>query len=193
VRVQTFASELAVEGFDEAVVRRLSRPREIQHDTLLVSPDIEIAGDELRSLVDANRLGIADGFADALQGQHDILASIAEAGIDGRREAAESIYNREHADLAAGGELVVNKVHRPGLVDLACLRPILAQLGLHATLRRFVAQLQAQLPVKTVDALDVDGPAISLQQHMDPAIPVSHSRLADVLDPALEGGLVAAL
>ena len=53
--------------------------------------------------------------------------------------------------------------------------------GLHATLWRFVAQLQAQLPVKTVDALDVDGPAISLQQHMDPAIPVSHSRLADVL------------
>src|SRR4051794_6899323 len=40
VRVQTFASELAVERFDEAVVRRLSRPREIQHDTLLVSPDI---------------------------------------------------------------------------------------------------------------------------------------------------------
>lgn len=141
------------ERFDEAVVRRLSRPREIQHDTLLVSPDIEIAGDELRSLVDANRLGIADGFADALQGQHDILASIVEAGIDGRREAAESVYDREHADLAAGGELVVNKVHRPGLVDLACLRPILAQLGLHATLRRFVGQLQAQLPVKTIDAL----------------------------------------
>ena len=31
--------------------------------------------------------------------------------------------------------------------------------GLHATLWRFVAQLQAQLPVKTVDALDVDRPS----------------------------------
>ena len=61
VRVQTFASEFAVEGFDEAVVRRLSRPREIPHDTFLVSPDVEIAGDKLRSLVDADRLGIADG------------------------------------------------------------------------------------------------------------------------------------
>jgi hypothetical protein len=49
VRVQTFASELAIEGFDEAVVGRLARPREVQHDTLLVSPDTEIAGDELRS------------------------------------------------------------------------------------------------------------------------------------------------
>ena len=83
MRVQAFVSELAVEGFDEAVVRRFARPREVQHDTLLVSPDIEIAGDKLRSLVNADRLGVADGFADALQSQYDILASIAEARIDG--------------------------------------------------------------------------------------------------------------
>ena len=35
VRVQAFASELAVEGFDEAVVGRLARPREVQPDTFL--------------------------------------------------------------------------------------------------------------------------------------------------------------
>jgi hypothetical protein len=38
---------------------RLSRPREIQLDTLLVSPDIAIPGNKLRSLVDMDRLGIA--------------------------------------------------------------------------------------------------------------------------------------
>ena len=141
--VQAFTSELAVEGFDEAVVGRLAWPREVQHDALLVSPDIEIAGDELRPLVDADRLGIADGFADTLQSQHDILASITEAWIDGWREAAEDVDDRKHADLAAGGELIVDEVHRPGLVDLTCVGSILAQLGLHATLRRFVAQLQA--------------------------------------------------
>ena len=69
MRVQAFTSELAVEGFDEAVVGRLAWPREVQHDALLVSPDIEIAGDELRPLVDADRLRIADGFADTLQSQ----------------------------------------------------------------------------------------------------------------------------
>jgi hypothetical protein len=41
---------------------------------------------------------------------------------------------------ATGGEPVVNKVYRPGLVDLTCIRSILAQLGFHATLRRFVAR-----------------------------------------------------
>ena len=90
-------------------------------------------------LVDADRLGIADVFADALQSQHDILASIAEARIDGWREATKGIDDRKHADLAASGKLVVNEIHCPGLVDLPCLRPILAQLGLDATLRRFVA------------------------------------------------------
>lgn len=84
------------------------------HGILLVSPDIEIAGDELRSLVDADSLGIADGFADALQSQHDILAAIAEARIDRWREATEGVDDRKHTDLAVGGELVVNEVHRPG-------------------------------------------------------------------------------
>ena len=139
MRVQTFAPELAVKGFDEAVIRWLTRPREIQHDTLLVSPDIEIAGNKLQSLVDADRLGIANGYADPLQSQNDILSSIAEARINGWREAAKSVHDRKHTDLAAGSELVVNEVHRPGLVDLPCFRSILAQLGLHATLGRFVA------------------------------------------------------
>src|ERR1700722_6947296 len=94
VGVQAFASELAVEGFDEAVVSRLARPREVQHNALLISPDIEITGDKLRSLVDADRLGVANSFANALQGQHDILTPIAEARIDGWREATEGIHDR---------------------------------------------------------------------------------------------------
>ena len=137
--VQAFASELAVEGFDEAVVSRLARPREVQHNALLISPDIEITGDKLRSLVDADRLGVANSFANALQGQHDILTPIAEARIDGWREATEGIHDREHADLTTGGQLVMNEIHCPGLVDLTCGGSPLAQLGLHATLRRFIA------------------------------------------------------
>jgi hypothetical protein len=43
---------------------------------------VENAGDEFQSLVDADRLGVANGLADALQSQHDIIASMAEARID---------------------------------------------------------------------------------------------------------------
>lgn len=58
--VEAFAAELAVEGFDEGIIRWLARPREVQFDTALVGPEIEVAGDELRSLVDPDRPRIAD-------------------------------------------------------------------------------------------------------------------------------------
>lgn len=35
--VQTFRPELAVEGFDEAIISRLSRPGEVQRNAALVS------------------------------------------------------------------------------------------------------------------------------------------------------------
>ena len=54
MRAQTFCSELAVEGFDEGVVRRLARAREVENDTTLVSPKVEIAGDKLGALVDTD-------------------------------------------------------------------------------------------------------------------------------------------
>ena len=86
-----------------------------------------------------NALRVTDGFADALQSQHNVLASIAEPRIDRRREAAEDVDNRQHAEFAAGGQLVVNEVHGPGLVDLFGIGSIFSQLGLDAALGRFVA------------------------------------------------------
>ena len=38
VGVQALGPELAVEGLDEGVVRRLSPPAEVEHDSLLVGP-----------------------------------------------------------------------------------------------------------------------------------------------------------
>ena len=64
----------------------------------------------------------------------DILASIAEARIDSWRETTEDIDDRKYADLATGGELILNEVHCRGLIDLTRLSSILAQLCFHATL-----------------------------------------------------------
>lgn len=44
---QTFRPELAIERLDECVVRRLPGAGEVEFDTLLVGPQIEVAGDEL--------------------------------------------------------------------------------------------------------------------------------------------------
>jgi hypothetical protein len=59
VRVQAFVSELAIEGFDEAVVRGLARPGEVGNDTALIGPQIEIARDELGALINANAFGVS--------------------------------------------------------------------------------------------------------------------------------------
>lgn len=66
VCVQTLGPELAVEPFDERIVRRLARPREVENDTAMIGPEIEIARDELRSLIYSDRLWIADLTADRL-------------------------------------------------------------------------------------------------------------------------------
>src|SRR3546814_4500834 len=57
--VQAFRPQPAVERLDERVVGRLAGAREVEDDAALISPEIEIAGDELRALLHTDRLGIA--------------------------------------------------------------------------------------------------------------------------------------
>jgi hypothetical protein len=58
------AAEASVERLDEGVFGRLSGPGEVQRDAVPVGPEVEIAGDALAALVDADRLRIADLSAD---------------------------------------------------------------------------------------------------------------------------------
>ena len=50
MRVQAFAPQLAVERFDECIVRGLSRPGEVRRDALLLSPQNHIAQDEFAAI-----------------------------------------------------------------------------------------------------------------------------------------------
>lgn len=100
MRVQTFGAKLAVERFDKAVVGRLAGPREVENHTALIGPQIEIARDELRALVNTDALGIPEDPADPLQSLHDILSSKTEPCVDRRREPRECIDDRQHAEFA---------------------------------------------------------------------------------------------
>lgn len=55
MHVEAFGPELAVERIDVAIVRWLSRSGEVERDTTLIGPEIAIARDELRALVDPDR------------------------------------------------------------------------------------------------------------------------------------------
>ena len=62
--------------------------REVEDDAALISPEIEIAGDELRALIDTDRLGMAGLSAHPIQGRYHILSAVAEPRVEHRRETA---------------------------------------------------------------------------------------------------------
>jgi hypothetical protein len=55
VGIQALRPEAAVERFDVGIVVRFSRPAEVERDALGVGPQIEVAGDEFRVLIDPDR------------------------------------------------------------------------------------------------------------------------------------------
>ena len=72
-------------------------------------PEIEIARNEPAAVVYPDRLGIADLGADPLQGLHDVLASVGEAGIGRRAEPGMRVGDCQDGKLLAHGQLVVDK------------------------------------------------------------------------------------
>ena len=82
MRRQALLAELRVERLDERVVRRLSRPREVERDAVSVGLETEVARDELTAVVHPDRLWMADLRAHRLEHFDDILAAVAEARID---------------------------------------------------------------------------------------------------------------
>src|ERR1700679_2765088 len=102
VCVQALRAEFAVERFDEAIIRRLAWPREVEDDAPLIGPQIEIARDELRALIDTDALGEADDLADPFQRLHDVLALVAVPRINSWRKPRIGVNNCQHTDLTAG-------------------------------------------------------------------------------------------
>ena len=141
MRVQAFSPELAIEAFDEAVVSRFTWTREVKNNAFVVSPQIKIPRDKLRSLINTDCFWIANIFADAFQCLDNIFAPIAEPRVHNWREPTEGIYNRQDADLGSGGELIMDKVHGPRLIDLSSVFPIISKLGLHPALRTVGGQM----------------------------------------------------
>jgi hypothetical protein len=124
---------------------------------------------------------------------HHILTAVAEPRIGGRRIAGMGVHDGQDAQLPTGGQLVMHEVHRPDLVGMCGIGSVFPKLGFHPSLGRLVPQLQAQLVVKPAGSLHVDRPAFPLQQDMYTPIAIPDPRRADLLDPELEIGLLAAL
>lgn len=179
---QALGAELGIKTLDVAVAGRLAWPGEVEHDTLVIGPKIKVSRDELAAVVDANGRRISDLPAEPLQCLNDNLPLVAEAGIDCRREARVSVDDRQNADLATSGQLIMNEIHRLNMVGMGRLRADSPQLRLDPALGNLVVELEVHLLVKTIDSLRVHGPAFTLDKEMHTPGAVPYQRLADVLD-----------
>lgn len=119
--VQTLAPEVAIEGFNIGVVRGFSWSAEVKDDIVGISPQIEVARDELATIVDPDRLGIANFGANPLKRLHDILSFVAEPRVSGRRETGIGVNDRQNSEFASSCQLVMNEVHRPDLIGVGRL------------------------------------------------------------------------
>ena len=107
--VRALRLQLAVECFDEAVIRGLSLLGEVQGDRIGISPEIEVPRYELAAIINPDRLGIADPMADPFQRLDDILPAIAEPCIGHGTKAGMRIDDGQDSQLVAEGQLVMNK------------------------------------------------------------------------------------
>jgi len=143
-------------------------------------------------LIDPDRLRIAHRVADPFEGRDNVFGPMAEPRIDDGREPAECVHDGEDADLLTTGQLVRDEVHGPDLVGCGSCATIVAQLRLPSSLRRPVAQLQAQFVVNPMGLLQIDLPSLAAQKDMNAPIAVADPRGANLLDPGFKTGLLAA-
>lgn len=142
VGIQAFGSELAVERFDEPIVRRLAWTREVQCYAVRIGPEIHISGDELTAIVDPDRLRTPDLSAHVFKRPDDILAAVGEARIGCGAEARMGVDHGQGTELPTGSQLIMNEVQRPDLVRSSRPLTIFTQLRLHTALGMLVSQLQ---------------------------------------------------
>src|SRR4030088_3570903 len=101
VGVQTFDPELTVEAFDVGIVGRFTRPTEVESDVVHEGPQIEFLADELRPVVETDRLWIAHLKGGTIECCDDIAAAPGLAHLDRGRQPGESIDDGQGTDLAA--------------------------------------------------------------------------------------------
>ena len=75
--VHALGADPAVGGFGEGVVGGFAGPREVERDAPRIGPDVEIAGDELTALVDADRRRVADRQTDPIERLDHIFSPVA--------------------------------------------------------------------------------------------------------------------
>ena len=84
----------------------------------------------------------------------------------------------------------MDKIHRPCLIDLNRVFPIVSQFGLHPAFRNLVTQLQTHFLIKAINPFWVHLPSFAPEQDMNAPIAVTHTSLTNISDLDLQISLI---
>ena len=144
-------------------------------DAGLLEPGLEVAGDELRSVVGAQILRFSVFEEQGIESIQNL--GMAHLGSDGdaKRLAGVFIEDGEHLVTAAAAQLVVDEVNAPDMVRILRSQPNDGAVLVVKPPAPLVAmwQLQALFPPQALDLLVIDRPALDTKKLGDVAVTVA--------------------
>src|ERR1035441_5313227 len=117
--VQTFLAELAIERFDECIVRGLATAIEVDLYLIGVSPQIHLPTRELRAVIAGNALRSSALVAEVPHCRDDMLCAQGVTYLNSQTFACIEIDHRQCSKLPTVSQLIVHEVHAPNLVGSA--------------------------------------------------------------------------
>jgi len=114
--VEAVIAEGAIEALDEGVLHRFARLDMMESNAGALSPEVEGFAGELRAIVHGDDLRKTTRESQALENGNDGGPADGGVDMDGQTLAGEVIDERQAAEAATGGQLVLDKVHRPAFI-----------------------------------------------------------------------------
>jgi hypothetical protein len=102
------------------------------------------------------------------------------------------VHDCQDQQLVPSRQLVVNKVHLLQIVRAYSRCAVLSPLCFHQPFGCFIPERQAQLPIKPVDLLHVQQPAVTTHEEIDAPIAAADMGLTDFLDAGVYVGRIGA-
>src|SRR6201988_1897836 len=114
--IKAVVAEGAIEALDKGVLHRFARLDMMERNPGALRPEVEGFAGELGAIVQGDDLGKTTRERQALENGNDRGSADRGVDMDGQALASEVIDERQTAKATTGGQLIVDKVHRPAFV-----------------------------------------------------------------------------
>ncbi len=178
VRVQALRTNSRVERLDERVVRRLSWSTEITTHLLTVRPRIQVARNELRTVVDLDHRRFAMRPRQSIEHFNDVAGTEGPMRLRRHSFASVLIDNRQHADLSTIMQLICHEVHAHR--SSRRLDDFAASDSCFSSARSFAAYIEPFQAIQPPNSFVIHMPTLAPQKNMHASTSPTRSHRRDL-------------